>query len=359
MLMTDLVDGETTEVKGSGKKPYVLRNIGGVYDCSCVAWKMQSREIDVRTCKHLVKLRGSEAELARVGYDALPTATKKKLDKAGGGSKSLCKSPKKSKKPSAPKEVPPVLLAQTWDDEQDVAGWHVSEKYDGVRAYWDGKNFRSRLGNIFHAPDWFTEGFPDFALDGELWMGRGRFQETSGIARRKNGGDLWKGVTYVVFDIPGLTKTVETRFKAIAMVVAAIPYAVEVPQYLCPGVVELRKALEKIEAQGGEGLMLRQPGSLYEEGRSNTLLKVVSFVSSEGTVIGYINGKGRHKGRIGSLKVRWPNGKEFRVGTGLSDAQRKSPPEIGAVVSFKYKELTKSGAPRHSSFLGERHDVKV
>jgi len=255
--------------------------------------------------------------------------------------------------------VPPVLLAQTWDEEQDVTGWHVSEKYDGVRAYWDGKNFRSRLGNIFHAPDWFIKGFPEFALDGELWMGRGRFQETSGIARRKNGGDEWKKLSYVVFDIPGLTKKVETRFKAIAAVIAAIPYAVEVPQYLCPGVLELKKALKKIEAQGGEGLMLREPGSHYEEGRSSTLLKVVSFISSEGEVIGYTKGKGRHKGRIGALEVRWPNGKEFRVGTGLSDAQRKSPPTIGAVVSFKYKELTNSGAPRHSSFLGERHDVKL
>ena len=105
--------------------------------------------------------------------------------------------------------------------------------------------------------------------------------------------------------------------------------------------------------------MLREPGSSYVAGRSTTLLKVKSFFDSEATVIGHTKGKGRHKGTVGALEVRWGDGTEFKVGTGLSDAQRKAPPEVGSVVSFRYQELTKAGVPRFPSFVGVRHDVKV
>src|SRR6266700_287617 len=152
--MPDLQDGESCEMQGSGSKPYILKNTGGVYSCSCPAWRNQSVGIEKRTCKHLRKLRGDEAEQQRVG-DALP------------------------RKP-APKEgetqAPPLLLAQTWDCVTDPTGWWLSEKLDGVRAFWDGKQFLSRLGNLFHAPAWFVAGLPHEPLDGELWLGRKKFQ---------------------------------------------------------------------------------------------------------------------------------------------------------------------------------------
>jgi len=357
--MAELADGDTFEMKGSGKKPYVLRNIGGVYDCSCVAWKMQSQPIDERTCKHLVKHLGVDAELARVGYDAMPTAIKKKLDKKGVGAIAAPASIKIKKEPEE-KDVPGILLAHSWDNNQDVTGWWISEKLDGVRAYWDGKRFVSRLGNVYHAPDYFTAGLPDHPLDGELWIGRGRFQETVSAVRRKKGGENWKRVRYLVFDIPSLTGAFfEKRDNKIEAVVAAAPYAERVEQTVCLGIAHLRAELARVEAEGGEGLMLREPGSLYVEGRSTTLLKVKSFIDSEAVVIGHTKGKGRHKGRCGALEVRLTDGTEFKVGTGLSDAQRQDPPKIGAVVCFRYQELTKAGVPRFPSFVGVRHDVKI
>jgi len=357
--MATLADGETFEMWGSGKKPYVLRNIGGVYDCSCVAWKMQSHPIDVRTCKHLVKHLGVDAELARVGFDAMPTAIKKKLAKKGIKSTAAPASTKTKKEPEE-KDVPAILLAHSWDNDQDVTGWWISEKLDGVRAYWDGKKFVSRLGNVYHAPDYFTAGLPDHALDGELWIGRGLFQKTVSVVRRKEGGDLWKDVRYLVFDIPSLTMAFfEKRDNKIEDVVSGAPYAERVAQDLCTGLDHLRAELARVEALGGGGLMLRRPGSLYESGRSHTLLKVKSFFDSEATVIGHTKGRGRHKGRCGALEVRWADGTEFKVGTGLSDKQRESPPEVGAVVCFRYQELTKAGVPRFPSFIGVRHDVKV
>jgi len=359
--MADLNDGETTEVKGSGKTPYVLRNIGGVYDCSCVAWKMQSHAIDIRTCKHLVTHRGAEAEVSRVGHDNMPTAWKKKnpLDGVAAASKTE-KGSKKAAAPKpvvTPKEVPEILLAHKWDGEQDIAGWWMSEKLDGVRAYWDGTKFLSRLGNVYHAPAWFTEGFPSFPLDGELFVGRGLFQDTVSIVRRHNAGDLWKKVKYLVFDTPGFDKRVEDRFKVVNKVVEFMPYGEAVAQSQCKSIDYLMKALTLMDAAGGEGLMLRQPESLYEAGRSHSLLKVKTFHDAEATVTGYTKGKGRHKGRCGALEVRAADGTEFKVGTGMSDAQRDNPPMIGATITYRYQELTNAGVPRFPSFVRERHDV--
>ena len=361
--MATLTDGETTQMKGSGKTPYTLRNIGGVYDCSCVAWKMQSHPIDVRTCKHLVKYLSVDFELDRVGFDALPTAVKKKLNKSKPGNSSK-KTPKKihketPNKQAEPKKVPPLLLAHKWDNEQDVTGWWISEKLDGVRAYWDGKRFLSRLGNVYHAPEWFTEGFPSFALDGELWIGRGLFQKTVSVVRRKSGGDLWKQVRYLVFDVPALHKKVEARFKAITLIVKNAPYAEQVIHDVCKDLDHLKTRLAEVESGGGEGLMLREPNSLYVSNRSTTLLKVKSFFDAEATVVGHTKGRGRHKGRCGALEVRAADGTEFKVGTGLSDAQRESPPAVGSVVCYRYQELTKAGVPRFPSFIGIRIDIEV
>src|SRR5207244_5075318 len=152
--MSDLEDGASIEMQGSGSRPYVLKNVGGVYSCSCPAWRNQSLAIEQRTCKHLRKLRGDAAEEARIG-NALP-ATPRETASEG--------------------KAPPLLLAESWDGSSDPAGWWLSEKLDGVRAYWDGNHFLSRLGNIYHAPDWLTTGLPKEPLDGELWLGRKQFQ---------------------------------------------------------------------------------------------------------------------------------------------------------------------------------------
>ena len=154
--MPDLADGESVPMQGSGSKPYILKNVGGVYSCTCPAWRNQSTAIERRTCKHLRKLRGDAAEEARVGQPAPAPAKAAAEDKAG----------------------PPLLLAETWDNVTDLTGWWMSEKLDGVRAYWDGAQFLSRQGNRYHAPDWFTAGLPDEPLDGELWLGRKKFQRT-------------------------------------------------------------------------------------------------------------------------------------------------------------------------------------
>src|SRR4051794_29805560 len=266
--MPDLGDGESVEMKGSGAKPYVLKNVGGAYSCTCPAWRNQSIGIERRTCKHLRKLRGDAAEQARVGQDLPPTPVgtgEGESDKVG----------------------PPLLLAERWDNAQDLAGWWMSEKLDGVRAYWDGKALISRLGNPFHAPDWFLERLPGVPLDGELWIGRKAFQRTVGIVRRQDKTDLWKEVSYVVFDAPAIDAPFEDRIASVVDHVARHrpPHLRAHDHARCEGLGHLRDELARVEAMGGEGLMLRQPGSRYEVGRSTTLLKVKSFRDAEARVL--------------------------------------------------------------------------
>src|SRR5580765_7208976 len=233
--MPDLQDGESTEMQGSGSKPYTLKNTGGVYSCTCPAWRNQSIAIEKRSCKHLRKLRGDAAEEARVG-SALPQRPARTKAPSGDG---------EGEGEGDEAAGPPLLLAERWDNAADLSGWWMSEKLDGVRAYWDGRQFLSRLGNLFHAPEWFLEGLPGEPLDGELWIDRKRFQRTVSIVRRQDRSDLWREVRFVVFDAPACAGPFETRLAFLADTFASRPPAHSgLHQHaLCTGLDHLREEL--------------------------------------------------------------------------------------------------------------------
>jgi DNA ligase-1 len=245
-------------------------------------------------------------------------------------------------------------LAQSWDNHQDLTDWWISEKLDGVRALWDGQQFLSRQGNRFHAPAWFVAGFPEVPLDGELWLARKSFQRTVSTVRRQDQSEGWREIKFVVFDAPQVAAPFETRmaFVSTTFQEQKPAYADVLKQERCKGQTHLREELARIVSLGGEGLMLRQPESLYEPGRSSTLLKVKTFQDAEAVVVDHVAGRGRHKGRIGALIVQLPDGTQFSVGTGFTDAQRNKPPPIGATITFRYQELTDGGVPRFPSFVG-------
>jgi DNA ligase 1 len=337
--MPDLQDGEQTEMKGSGALPYVLKNTGGVYSCTCPAWRNQSDAIERRTCKHLRRLRGDAAEEERLG-GVLP---QRPVKAAGEGDESA---------------GPPLLLAESWDNATDLSGWWMSEKLDGVRAYWDGKQFVSRQGNLFHAPDWFVGDLPGVPLDGELWIDRRKFQRTVSIVRRQDKSDLWGEVRFLVFDAPAAAGGFEQRvgFLQDALARCSPRFARLHAHEQCRNLDCLRAELARVESLGGEGLMLRQPQSKYEAGRSITLLKVKSFRDAEAVVIGHQAGAGKHQGRLGALLVRLENGIRFAVGTGFSDRERAAPPRVGATITFRYQELSEAGVPRFPSYIGVRAD---
>ena len=339
--MTDLADGESTQVQGSGSSVYTLKNIGGVYSCTCPAWRNQSSGIESRTCKHLRKLRGDAAEETRLGTPMALPVRKKTAD---GEDEETAEAP--------------VLLAEAWDGAVDVTDWWISEKLDGVRAYWDGTQFLSRLGNLYAAPEWFTAGLPNEPLDGELWLQRKQFQKTVSIVRRKDQSEHWRQIRYVVFDAPALKEPFEARMDHLNDLIRqnGPEFAVAHEHSRCRGIAHLKHELQRVESLGGEGLMLRQPASHYVVGRSSSLLKVKTFFDAEARVIGRQAGAGRHKGRLGALQVVLPDGTEFSVGTGFSDAERGAPPIVGSTITFRYQELSDAGVPRFPSYVGIRKD---
>lgn len=246
------------------------------------------------------------------------------------------------------------MLAKTYES-QSVKGWLMSEKLDGVRAIWTGTEFVSRNGNPLAAPSWFTDQLPtDLMLDGELFMGRGQFQSTVGAVRRKTPDDAeWGKLSFMVFDAPDACGGFEARLAAAAAALAGCGVARIVEQTSCSDTAHLNEFFSGLVASGAEGVMLRAPGSAYEQKRSNSLLKYKPFDSDEAVVIAHKQGAGRLSCSVGALVCRWRD-KIINVGSGLSDSQHATPPGIGAVVTFGFCGLTDGGIPRFPSFIGAR-----
>jgi DNA ligase-1 len=190
-------------------------------------------------------------------------------------------------------------------------------------------------------------------LDGELWLGRKAFQQCVSIVRRQDKSDHWQSIRFLAFDLPAVGGPFEERMDQLRDLLSSSrpPFAEMHQHQRCRSLGHLRVELAKVEALGGEGLMLRQPESKYEVGRSTTLLKVKTFHDAEARVIEHLPGAGRHKGRLGALAVELPDGTTFSVGTGFSDAQRQTPPAIGSLITFRYQELSDRGVPRFPSFV--------
>lgn len=255
-----------------------------------------------------------------------------------------------------------VLLANKWEDGKDPTGYWMSEKLDGVRGYWTGSSFYSRQGNLFPAPKWFTKDLPKEPLDGELWCGRGLFQKTLSIVKCQKTSvvDDWKYVTYLVFDAPKHGGKYEERVAWLNKTIKKdkeTTYAAVVGIQKCEGTKHLKTTLQAVLKKGGEGIMLRQPGSLYENARSDTLLKVKYFHDEEARVTAVLKGSGRCQEMMGKLACELPNGITFKVGTGFTDAMRKKPPKVGSIITFKYQECSETGTPRFPVFLNARPDL--
>jgi DNA ligase-1 len=250
-------------------------------------------------------------------------------------------------------EPPPLLLAETWRGGLDVTQYLVSEKYDGVRGYWDGQHMWTRAGNPIAPPAWFVAALPPVKLDGELWLGRGRFEQTSAAIRRDVPLDAeWRQMRYQVFELPDAPGSFAERAERIRQLVAQanVPWLLAVEQFQLADGKALTRRLHEVVNAGGEGLMLHRADAIYLTGRSEVLLKAKLWHDAEAVVIAHQPGKGRYRGMLGALRVRTDDGREFSLGTGFSDAQRRSPPPLGATVTYRYRELTAKGLPRFASF---------
>lgn len=260
--------------------------------------------------------------------------------------------------PAIGQEKPDIMLAESYEHGLDITQYWVSEKLDGVRARWNGTQLISRGGKIFAAPEWFTEGFPGIPLDGELWTGRGRYEEVSSIVRKQQPHDGWRSVRFMIFDLPQHGGSFDERVQGMQRLVqhTPSPYLNLIKQFLVKHEEELTQRLQKVTDQGGEGLMLQRKTAQYASGRSHDLLKFKTYTDAEATVIGYRPGKGKFLGQVGSLQVQTTKGKIFFIGTGLTNDERRHPPPLNSRITFRYQGLTKNGIPRFPVFLHIRDE---
>ncbi len=253
---------------------------------------------------------------------------------------------------------PALLLAEHWPPGRSPCDYLVSEKLDGVRAYWDGQALRTRSGHVIAAPDWFTQALPVHqALDGELWMGRQRFEALSAAVRRQQPQDVeWQQIRYMLFELPQGHGTFAARYEQLQTWVQHIhrPFVNCIAQRRVADAAALDAWLEDLVADGGEGLMLHHAGAAYLTGRQAVLAKYKPSQDGEAVVLEHVPGRGRLTGRTGALVVRNAQGQVFRVGSGLSDELRAHPPAIGSTITYTWRGQTRTGLPRFATFLRER-----
>ena len=257
-------------------------------------------------------------------------------------------------------DAPALLLANVYRPGMRLADYWVSEKYDGVRGYWDGHTLRTRGGETVAAPAWFTANWPNTPMDGELWAGRGRFSHAQSTVRQQQPDDAaWREMRFMVFDLPAHGGTFDQRLPALNQLVESLdqPWVQAVPQQRVASDAALQKLLLRTVRAGGEGLMLHRGASMYRAGRSDDLIKVKTHEDTEAKVVAHLPGQGRHAGRLGALVVEMPSGQRFRLGAGLTDAERDHPPPVGSWVTYRFRGTHDSGVPRFASFVRVRDDM--
>jgi len=295
----------------------------------------------------LVVLLGSAA-LTSPGWALEPEAASAAIQSATGARPAI---------ESETAASPALLLAEVYGSRTHPALYWVSEKLDGVRAVWDGHVLRFRSGRRVQAPAWFLAALPPAPLDGELWLGRGRFDELSGIVRKASAVDTeWRQVRYMIFELPpsagalgdATGDTYTERLSRIQDTVskAGVPWLQAVEHFRVSDQAALMQAFDAVVAAAGEGLMLHRADAPYLAGRSDALQKLKPMLDAEATVVGYAPGRGRLKGSVGALQLKAADGKRFRVSSGLTDAERRNPPPVGSLVTYRYQSLSKHGIPR-------------
>lgn len=255
--------------------------------------------------------------------------------------------------------APAILLAQDFTDAVDPGAYWVSEKLDGVRALWDGASLSFRSGRTIRAPSWFTSRLPEHPLDGELWMGRGQFERVSAAVRRHDPLDEeWQLITYQIFEWPGAAGSFSDRIDAMRASIerANVPWLKQIKQVRIVDRQTLNRRLREVVRGGGEGLMLHRADAPWQTGRTDALIKLKLHDDAEAKVIAHLPGKGKYKGLCGALLVEAADGKRFPLGSGLSDAQRRIPPPVGSMVTYRYRGHTVNGLPRFASFVRVRLD---
>jgi DNA ligase-1 len=273
-----------------------------------------------------------------------------------------------------------VMLAHSYTGQIDPTGWWFSEKYDGVRALWTGDRLIfGRNGTPIAAPQFFLDYLPEnIPLDGELYIRRDYFNETSGFVRKKTPIDQeWKQIRFMVFDLPTTEfMPYEKRLRRLKKTGLKPPIEIVEP-ILIESQEHLKRMHQDLISKGAEGSMIRAPRSPYQNTRSHYLLKVKEQRDEDAIVIGWEVGHNRNHDRLGALQIKWNNPEEiqdkysieylpdmeFKVGAGFKDTDRchigdaSEVYPVGTLVKVAFNGLQKSGKPRYPMFKGIREPI--
>lgn len=251
-------------------------------------------------------------------------------------------------------DSPDLMLLHNYTN-QNVSGWVMSEKLDGVRGYWDGKQLFTRGGVALAAPAYFIRDFPPFAIDGELFGERNQFEAISSTVRSMK-GDGWDKLKLYVFDVPNAQGNLFERLATLENYLKQHPnpYIQIIKQIPIKNQQHIQDFLKQIEMLQGEGVILRNPNAPYETKRSNQILKLKTALDEECTVVAHHKGKGQFENLMGSLTCENHRG-QFKIGSGFNLEERTNPPPIGSIITYKYRGLTNTGKPRFATYWRERH----
>lgn len=251
---------------------------------------------------------------------------------------------------------PDLFLLKTYDDSKEIVGWVMSEKLDGIRGFWTGSELISRGGNPIRAPKWFTQNYPPFAIDGELWTKQNDFENISSIVRSKNSNNRWKAITYNIFEVPNQSGGLLKRLNILQEYLDKNPnaYIQIIPQTVINTKGQLSDFLETVTSDKGEGVVVRNPDTLYQTGRLSSAFKVKKYFDTECTILKILPGKGKYKNVMGSVLCQTKEGKQVKIGSGFKGKDRENPPAIGSKITFKYYGFTNKGNYKYPVYLRVR-----
>ena len=289
-----------------------------------------------------------------------------------------------------------MKLPKELKDNPVPIGWLESEKLDGYRARYDkNKNkFYSRNNKEYIAPEWYKNGMPDVDMDGELWIGRNPedFQAMGTVRKKQAIDEDWMKIKYCVYDFPELNykfvdrykimkknkKTIKDNWNTYRLTLDPKFHSLSCPiiileQTIVKSIEHMTEYYEKIIENKGEGIMLKDPNSYYEDKRSNFLLKVKPKSDAEGIIIGYKEGKNKYKGMLGAFIcnplinkgnyqiINNDKSLQFSI-SGMNDSIRlsyKDTHPIGTIFTYSYNGFTDSGKARFPRFDRIREDVII
>jgi len=270
-----------------------------------------------------------------------------------------------------PKFLEPMLAhkfkPESYSTKDFASGLVYSQpKLDGVRCIVRAEGMFSRRGKpIISAPhiraalEPLFLADPDFIFDGELYAGAlaDDFNTIISMAKQSKptAEDLAKsatGLQYWIYDMPSSEETFGERTQLISRLLAECHNSlVVVPTHKA----ESREALDGLYGgyleSGMEGQMIRDGNSIYESGRTKSLLKRKEFQDAEYRIVHINEGQGNWAGYAKSVTFDLGDGTTFRAGIKGNQEFTKALLEdatayAGQEATVRYQNLTPDGIPR-------------